>query len=344
MPIVANEMITHPALNTTQTDAAGGRMDTTIVIPDNVIGWLIDTVREVERTQSGGSLRRYKTFWKFGNSANLTAKDSKLWLDQIVAGDAIGSLIKGNFTNVWSDVASARKYGCGQLADPITAGDVSITVNTEGAGYVHFANGDLVAVMSRQDKSDTTGYIELKRIDQVVTWGGDEATLHFDSPMKYAYPTSRTLSGVTIPTRVASVIEYGDVKGTFSVHDKVSASGTYSTESDAITVDSIAGITQTFTITFDSTTTFQVAGDTLGTLASGSRNTTYEPTNDTYNRPYLSIPPAFWTGTWANGDSVKVTINPCAMPVFIALQIPQDAAPIATSGIYISGECYSSDA
>lgn len=344
MPIVAGEIVTHPALNMTQTDAAGGRMDTTTTIPDNVVGYLIDSIREVERTQTGGSLRRYKVFYKFGNANSLTAQSAKLWLDQIVDGDPVGSLIKGNFTNVWSDVSSARKYGCGNLADPITSGDQTITVNTEGAGYVHFVNGDLIAIISRANKLDSTGYIELKRIDQAVTFAGDEATIHVDSPIKYSYPTSRTLSGVTVYTRVASVLEYGDVKGTFSVHDKASASGTYSTASDAITVDSIAGITQTFTITFDSSTTFQVVGDTLGVLDSGGKNTTYEPTNSTYNRPYLSIPPAFWTGTWANGDILKITTNPAALPVFIALQIPEDAAPIALSGVYIDGECYSSDA
>ncbi|MCP4700790.1 MAG: hypothetical protein GY862_28640, partial [Gammaproteobacteria bacterium] len=208
-------------------------------------------------------------------------------------------------------------YGCANLkaATSLTAGDVTAVVNTRGQSYAHFQTGDTVAVFDQFNPEDITGHTEFKTLTN-VSWNGDEATLTFDSGLKYGYASSRTLEGNVVRTRVSSCVDYGDVLGSFSVTDKASAAGTY-VETDTVKVDSIAGVTQTFTFTFDSATSFTVAGDSLGALPSGSTGSSYEPQNGDYTRQYLTVPPGFWTGTWANGDSVKIHTNPCAMPHWV---------------------------
>lgn len=321
MAIQSSDIVCHKAQTMNQTSSTGGKMSN-VTVANNVIGAVVDDITEAER--SAGATRKYKLFYKVGNSEGRTYQNALLFLGYPLEGDCVASAIAGNFTDVWSDVSAGRKYGCANLkaATSIAVDATSAVVNTQGASFAHFQTGDTVAITDQLDPTDITGHVEFKTLTNVA-WNGDEATLTFDTGAKYAYASSRVLSGATIKTRIASCLSYGNVLGSLTVTDKVSAAGTY--DATKVTVDSIAGITQTFTFTFDSATTFNVAGDTLGSLAAGSTSSNYAPQNGDYSRPYLTVAPSFWTGTWASGNSVKINTNPCAMPIWVYLNIPSGA-------------------
>ena len=248
--------------------------------------------------------------------------------------------------DVWNDVSAARNYGCGTLNTALNANQ-TIIINTRGYTYDQFKNGDLLCVVSQTNPEDTTGEIEYPRIDQEPTWNGDQVTVHIDTPLSYAYPVSRTVNDQTIKTRIASCIEYGDVQGTISTSDKTTAHGTV--DESQVIVNSIAGTSQTLTITFESGLDFNVVSNVSGlTLANGQKTSDYEPQNDDYLLPFLTIPADFWTndgaGDWVAGDTVKIHTNPCAMAYWIVVDVPanSDASDLEMVSPYSNGTSGSS--
>ncbi len=343
MPSIrSDEITTHPAIFMNQSNSAGGVINNSQFIASNVVAALISDISEAERLN--GTIRYYKTFKKIGNPENKIYKSGMIYLAYPLQGQYTTSFLKGTFTDVWSDASGNREYGCGALSESTTlsVADQTIVIDTRGASYEHFQNGDLIVVSDQKNSLDVTGHIEFVRIDQNVSWNGDEATVHVDTPLRYAYNALRLHDGETIQTRIASCLEYGDVIGTAMSSNNTSVHGT--TNDSTIVVNSIAGITQTFTITFDSSSEFNVVSNVSGiTLPSGSKLTVYEPENPDYLEPYLTIPSSFWVndgaGDWAAGDSVKINTNPCAMPMWIKIIIPAgaEAAELETVPTYTAG-------
>ena len=146
-----------------------------------------------------------------------------------------------------------------------------------------------------------------------------EIKLQFILILHYAYPVFRTVNDVVIKTRIASCIEYGDVQGTISTSDKTTAHGTV--DESQVIVNSIAGTSQTLTITFDSGLDFNVVSNVSG-LTLPIKRPLITNHND-YLLPFLTIPAGFWTndeaGDWVAGDTIHT--NPCAMPYWIVVYI-----------------------
>lgn len=328
MPVISsNDFVIHPAISQNQTNGAGGIMDGTKTVSSNQIAALISDVLASERL--AGVTRKYKVFNKVANTDDLTYKSACLWLASPLATYK-AHILKGTFTDVWSDVQALRKYGCSTLATTVAENAQTVVVNTDGASYAHFQNGDLIAVYDQISPDDATGNLELVRIDQSPSWNGDEVTLHFDKPLRSGYSTTRTHAGVLVRTRVASCPEFGDVKGTATTSDKNSVHGTV--DATKLSVDSVGGITQTLTLTFENGTDFNVVSNvaSVGTLAVGQKTSEYAPINALYpGQPYVRIPVAFWTddgnGSWTVGDSIKITTNPAAMPFWIVITIPANS-------------------
>ncbi|MCP4702557.1 MAG: hypothetical protein GY862_37715 [Gammaproteobacteria bacterium] len=338
MAIEAADVVQHMAVAMNQTGSAGGKMSD-ITVAHDVMAGIIDDIAEAERVN--GAERKYKIFFKIGNADNKTYQNAVLYSAFPLQGDCVSGLLKGTFADVWSDASGGRKYGCADIksATTLNAGDTTATVNTRGQSYGHFQAGDKVAAVDQTEPADITGHAGFKTLT-AADWNGDQAALTFDSGLRYAYASSRRLNGVTVRTRVSSCIEYGNVIGAFSVSDKAGAEGAYAA-TDTVSVDSIAGITQTFTFTFDSSTSFAVAGDSPGELPPGTAGSVYQPQNPDYLRPWLSVPPEFRTGTWAAGDTVKIHTNPCAMPVWRHITVPPGTQSVDLERQYIWGNGHS---
>ncbi len=341
--IQANEIVIHPAAAMNQTDSAGGVINSNSTIPTNVIGNLIEDITEAERL--AGVTRHYKVFCKIGNSDNKIYKQASLFLVRPLENDYFTDLKIGTHNDTWATAKTERKYGSANLAAPLTAGDQTAILNTRGATRAHFQNGDLISITDLKDTTDITGHMELYKIDQPVSWNGDEATIHFDTPLRYPYAVERTLNTETIKTTVASCLEYGDVKATASISDNTSAHGT--TDLDTITLDHIAGIDQILTFSFNDANNYSVTSNIGGiTLPDGQKTALYEPQNSTFLRPYLSVPAQFWTndgsGDWTTGDTVKIETHPAAMPYWISLEIPPGATASDLDTLIIRTNGYSS--
>ncbi|QWS69922.1 hypothetical protein [Vibrio phage vB_VpS_PG28] len=115
-------------------------------------------------------------------------------------------------------------------------------------------------------------------------------------------------------------------------YTKNSANGTV--VEDMITYPAGA-LRSTVTLTFTSSETYNAVIDAAGTTKSGNINSTttlYHPDgiSQTANDIMLEIPPSVFSGTWAAGDTLQVTVESGAVPVWLKRIIP--AGTSDTSG------------
>ena len=328
MTILRSEILFRPAKNTTQTTAHGGKMDWQSEIPGGVLAAFIRDFTESERV--AGATRYYKIFTHNSDNGNLAATDILLYIAKSFTGDFVGSLKAGTLSNTWADVSAARKYGVGTLATALSPGDSTIVIDTAGAAYAHFQNGDEIIIHNKAGTGNTgvddnTGGIERHVISGAPVWNGDEVTIAISGQIASTFPTSRTVSGEAVLTYIASSPPSGDAETTVTVQNNTSVAGTL--DVNDIVAPNIGTIDQTISLTFTSATAFTAVSNDAGvTLPAGNIASTYAPLNSTTGTELVTIPPAAWGGTFVAGDSVQVVTTPSARAVFLVVECPAGAA------------------
>lgn len=309
----------------------GGRMSANHSA-SGVKGNIWPDVSQAER--ASGSLKYRKLYIKVANPDNLVLQEARVFVETFTPADDEVTLIPGDFGDTQADLTgSERQYGAGQLDADASAAATSITVLTEGgAASGIFQNGDLVRVSDKSSVDDTEGTEEYLRLaaSGAVSWDGDVATLTFDAGVELG------ASYLAAQTRVASVIEAGDVQAQVDDLGVTSASGTYDDAEHPPEVDHIGGISQVWTVTFTGATTFDVTGDTVGSVGSGGTGADFSPNNPDFDRPYFTLPAAAWGGTWTNGDSLVFTTHPAAVPVWYKRRVPEGASSFAANQVIVA--------
>jgi hypothetical protein len=322
MPIARAEHIFRPAKNTTQTTAHGGKMDWDSIITGGVLAGLIADFTESERT--AGSTRRYKIFDHVADSENITSGSHLIYLAAQLGGNGfVANLKTASLTDTWADVSASRRYGTGKLNTTASAGASTLVIDTDGASYNQFQNGDQIIIHNKAGAGetgldDTTGTIEKHTISGAPSWNGDEVTVTLAGTLANTYNPTRTVSGNTVYSYVCSHPAATNVSTGLTKQNNTSAAGTLAEAQ--ITVPNIGAVSQTITITFTGATTFTAVSDDAGiTLASGSTGSTYAPTNPDSGTALISIPAAAWGGTWQSGDSIQLVTTPAAKPVWLEI-------------------------
>ncbi|MBF0180714.1 MAG: hypothetical protein HQM03_11895 [Magnetococcales bacterium] len=326
MAIQTSEIKWYKSTIVNDTSGNGGPMSAT-EIPDGVKNNVWPDVPQAER--GAGSVKYRKTFIKIANDDDLTLLSARVFVETHTPGDDSVVLMAGTQSDTQSDATGyTRCYGAGDLDANVLAGDASIAVNVEsgnasGASAI-FQNGDLIRIADKTSVDAVAGNAEFLRLAASggVTWNGNKATLTFASGVVagYAYQASAT--------RVASVLEAGDIKTSFTNWQKSSASGTYDTTGYPLVGDNIGAIEQTWTITFTSATQYTCAGESVGTVGSGTIGSgAFAPVNPDFGKPYFTLvntsPP--WGGTWTSGDSITFKSHPAAVAVWERRTVPAGA-------------------
>lgn len=333
MSISSNEIIVRRAANVSATASNGGRMiASNTALITGVKNNLWPDVNESERTN--GSILYRKVFLHIANDDDLTLVQSRVFIETPTPGDDAVTLFAGTFTDTQANITgSERRYGCGYLNANVSTGANTLQVLTEGVSHGIFAAGDKIRVSDKASVSAAIGNEQVVTIAAAgVSYAGNVATLTTVESLNYSFAASNT--------RVASMLNAGDVKGTVASFTKTSVSGTTDTAGNPIAVDSIAGIEQNWTITFTSATAFSCSGDTVGAVGSGNVSSSFQPTNSNFAKPYFVIPAAFWGGTFAAGNTVTFTTHPAAIPIWLRRDIPVGANSLTGNGVFfgVDGE------
>ncbi len=301
--------------------------------------------------RKNGSTKYRKVFIKIANADNLKLVDARIFVDTPTPGADRVLIFAGTQTDTQADVAGVAHdhYGSAtldaDLPDQRGAGGATLVLNTENGADAIFRSNGLIRISNKTSLDDLTGTEEFLRISSTpVVWSGSTATviLRPDAVIENVYAASNT--------RVSSVIEAGDIFGTTSDWQILSAAGKYggwngsgaipTLLTDQRMVSSIGGCEQTWTITFSNATTFTCVGDTAGSVGGGTIHADFAPNNPAWSAPYFTLASALFSGTWANGDVLRFKTHPAAFPVWEKRIIPPNTPSLSGNKVIIgiSGE------
>jgi len=331
MSIQSTELRYYKSAIVGDTDSNGDRMSA-LEIAEGVKNNVWPNVPQAERV--AGSTKYRKIFVKVANDDDLTLIDPRLFVENPTPGDDRVLIFPGTQTDTQVDLTgSERLYGCGWLDADVTVGATVFDVNVEAAADALFQDGDLVRISDKASVDAGSGNVEFVRLADPggVTWNGDKATL--------TLAAGQSLSGgySAANTRVASVIEPGDIKATSDGWLESSGAGTYDETTYPVITDSISSIEQTWTLTFTDATNFTCVGDVLGSVGGGSiGGGDFAPNNADFSKPYFTLVDSGWGGIWASGDTVTFTTHPAASSIWWKRIVPAGATSLSANKVVVA--------
>lgn len=337
MTVQASEIKWYKSAVSSDVSSNGGRISSTEIVYGTKNNFWPD-VPQSERT--AGSTKYRKAFIKVANSSNLALYSTRFFVETVTPGGDRIIFHPATNTDTQSNMAtSGQWYGGGQLNGDISSGATTITVATEGGSTDSiFANGVLIRISNKSSVDAISGTEEFIYLasSNAVSWNGTIATLTLANGTSNGYLASNT--------KIASVWEAGTIASSVDSWARSSNAGVYDgwsgggTVPDAVIVDSIGGIEQTWTITFTSATAFTVSGDIVGSVGTGNTSTDLAPNNPDFSRPYFTMPASgagSWSGTWANGDIISFRTHPAAIALWQKRIVPANTSSLAGNSIII---------
>ncbi|WP_293932130.1 hypothetical protein [Iodobacter sp.] len=331
MPILASEIKWMKSLTVSDDSSNGGRLSKN-EIPDGVKNNIFPDVPQAERTT--GSTRYRKVFIKFANPDNLLAIAPKLFVETNTAAQDMVAIFPGSLTDTQATLTgSERLYGAARLQTAINAGSSVLEVNTEGASFNLFRNGDLIRISNKATVDDIAGFEEFATLAAAPSYSGDLAQLTLTSALANSFPATNT--------KVASCYQPGDLKASTTTPVLTSVAGTFNSALYPIIVDHIGGITQNWLLTFTSASSFNVTGDTLGSIGGGSISVNFTPLNSDFARPFFTLDFHAFGGTFVSGNTLSFTTQPAAIALWYKRVVPAGAASYSGNQVIIGVDCES---
>ena len=320
MSIVANEVVWRRAAVMDSSSASNGGRMTATVIPSNVKGNIWPDVPHAERIS--GSTKHMKVFLHIANDDDLALIQPRVFVETATPGDDAIVIFPGTYTDTQSGVAPSRVYGAGRLAVSVIAGATAVQVNTEGAALDYFKVGDLVRISNKATVDSVSGTVEYATIaGGGVSYAGNTATLTLTTALANAYTNA--------DTKIASVYEPADIVGAYENVGGSLGSGTFTPTDSKLSIDSIGGVYDDWTITFTSASAFTCTGAVTGSVGVGNISSAFSPANASLGRPYFTISPAAWGGTFASSNTVTFRSLPAALPLWYRRIIPAGAGSLS---------------
>jgi hypothetical protein len=307
------------------TPSNGGRMarNPAVEIPSGVVSNLFPDAGEAERTAGSDKFR--KTFYSNHESTALTLFNSRLFEELQTPGDDAFYFFLGSQINTQGDLTGSEpRFGAGLLDVDALASATSIDVLMESILPNCFRNGELLRLSDQAD-IDSAGTEEFVRIhpSTVITNLGSVYTIPLETPLLNSFLAAS-------PTKVASILESGDVLPNFASFVVTSGlSGTYDEVTFPLVLDNEGTVFQNWTLTFTSATNYGVVGDLIGSVSSGNISSDFSPTNADFGVPFFTLLSAGFGGTFQIGDTITWTTNPASVPIWHERIIPAGANSFA---------------
>jgi hypothetical protein len=231
------------------------------------------------------------------------------------------------------DQLTARGYGIGTLYANVAAGATQIVVVGEHpASYATlqpFRIGDTLRIA---DGNALTATHEEFFAVTAVLYDAGTISLTLAAPLANAYTTSALVSSVHAPGEVQATVP--------SAPTFTSATGTFDGSGGKLAASNRGSIADTFTLSFSSATDFSAAGLLAGNLGVGSTAAIFSPANPANARPYFTLQPTAFGGSFAPGDTVSFSTVPASVPLWYRRIVPAGANSLANDAcaLAITGE------
>lgn len=322
--IVRGEIKMYRSVSISDGNSNGGLMSSVQVVSGSAKN-LFPQVSESEREE--GITRYRKFFIKIANDDDLTANNSRVYLDRYTLGDDIVTFFAGTQTDTQAEIdeddSAFVLYGAGQLAQNVSAGDIEIDVSIEDQDLAQvFREGMTIRISDRTDIDDPTNS-EFGVIDSIVEGSDNLLTITLVDQLQNSYSAVNTRVGsVYIPSPEDIATSFSDEVVT------TAGSGDYNFAS--LLGDNIGGIEQTWTLTWSNANTFSVSGNTVGAVGSFNISGGAAPNNSAFGKPFFNLQSAGFSGVYALNDTIVFKSHPAAIPAWAKQIVPPGSA--ANSG------------
>jgi len=334
MSIIDTELIWRKSATNDDTASNGGRMTATEAVSGTKNNIWPD-VPQSERT--AGSTKYRKIHIHVANDDDFELIQARVFVETYTPGDDVVMIGEGTHTDVQSAVPSDW-YGGGQLDSDVSSGttiDVAVDVDTAGNASTLdlFRVGDFIRISDKTDVDDSGGNEQWMEITTPApSYASDVVTLNLVETIAHSF--------TAVSTRVSSVIDSGDISGSYDTFVVTTAGdGDYDDTTYPILPDHIGGVEGDWKLTFDSATTFDVELDIgAGFTSVGSGNTSADLTitNTDYTKPYFFLDADGWTGTWANLDTLTFTTHPASIPIWYKRIVPAGASSLSGNKVIVA--------
>jgi len=306
MSIIDTELIWRKSATNDDTASNGGRMTATEAVSGTKNNIWPD-VPQSERT--AGSTKYRKIHIHVANDDDFELIQARVFVETYTPGDDVVMIGEGTHTDVQSAVPSDW-YGGGQLDSDVSSGttiDVAVDVDTAGNASTLdlFRVGDFIRISDKTDVDDSGGNEQWMEITTPApSYASDVVTLNLVETIAHSF--------TAVSTRVSSVIDSGDISGSYDTFVVTTAGdGDYDDTTYPILPDHIGG----------------VEGDTSADLTI---------TNTDYTKPYFFLDADGWTGTWANLDTLTFTTHPASIPIWYKRIVPAGASSLSGNKVIVA--------
>jgi hypothetical protein len=200
--------------------------------------------------------------------------------------------------------------------------------------------------------SNVTGYSQPVTIEHrvedmmLVSDAQISGQVSFTRAVTHAYPVPGSY--------LSSALVAGDVQARASIvfdqaswtnvwQDSIigsSATGTYNTTAQPITVTNLGALTERWALRFTNTTTFDIIGEHVGVIGTGNTGTDCAPLNPTSGVPYFTVQSEGWGAGWSTGNVLRFNTVGAQVPVWVARTILQgpETTPDDSFTILVRGD------
>lgn len=264
------------------------------------------------------------------NANKETAFNVKIWLDSdSTAGDYISFFQASQGMTQGDITGSEEKYACLVLATNIPIGGNTFVGNVANAALASsFLDGDTFRISDKADPEAVSGNEEYVTISGSPVVSGTQVTITFTPVTANAYT-------VAAGTRGAKVLELSEVVADFGTIIKSSAAGTFDDVNYPPQMDNIGTVQDILTFTFSNATQFTCVSTRYGSLGAGDISTQFAPNNPRCSRPYITIPVGFFTGTWAQNDTLTIPTLDASVNICEKRVLPAGTSPFTNNSFNI---------
>lgn len=330
MTILATELVWRRAAENSDLDTNGGAITAT-AIPNSVKNNMFPDISQSER--ANGLTRYRKTAIHVANDSDLALLNAKVFVETVTPGEDYVTFFPAEGIDTQADiVGDEREYGGGRLNASVAIGATSIQVMVENGAIPIFQDGDLIRISNKATVSSETGTTEYATVTGAPSVNGDVVTLTLTEGVANGYSNANT--------RVASVyIAPARIEAEATAPVVTSATG--GAYSGSVQADGIGSIAEDWTLTFTSPTAFIISGATKGQVGTGSTLSTTSPANPNFSKPYWTLSPAGFSGTFAINDTITFTTTPAHLPLWYKQVVPAGSASITGNNFILGVEAES---
>lgn len=324
MTLLSTDLKFYKGMEVSDASTNGGHRSDNVInsgSPENVFRNTLSTER-----LAGSTKYRFIYICNHNTSLDIAANPN-IWLDkETPAGDYIYFIPAVQGMTQADIIGTEDKYTVLELTTNIAIGGSTFVGNVADSSIADsIETGSVIRISNKATPDSVTGTEEFVTVTGTPSVSGAEVSFTFTPVTENAYTVAEGTKG-------SKVYQPDDIVASIGTITKSSSAGTIDEVNFPVVAVNNGTIEEVFTFTFSSATQFTVAGARIGAITAGVTTSEYSPNNSRCSLPYFTLPSGFFTGTWANGDTLTVPTHDSSAPVCEVRVTPAGISSYSSNG------------